>query len=1114
MPAEQTVALMFTDLVGSTALAARVGPERSEELRREYFTLLRESIAAAGGREVKSLGDGLMVTFPSSVAAARCAVAMQQGLEQRNRRAEHRLELRVGISLGDVSEDKGDYYGAPVVEGARLCDAAQGGQILASEVVRLMSGTRDEYSFQPLGELKLKGFPEPVPAFEVRWQRLPGAASSIPLPARIRAIPETGYVGRVLERAQMDERWQRVLGGAREVVLLSGEPGIGKTHLASHFAQGAHQLGATVLYGACDEELSAPYQPWLEALAHLVENGPDDLLHGHVARHGGELSRLIPQLGRRIPSVPAPRQSDSDSERYLLFAAIADLLEASSRKDPIVLLLDDLHWSDRESLLLLRYLSHAPSAGSMAIVGTYRDSDIGLEHPLSSTLAELRREPNVLRISLTGLDDTEVAALMETAAGHALDSAGLELAGELCRETNGNPFFATEILRHLVEQRAITQRKDGRWTVTSQVHDLGLPQSVREVVGYRVQRLGPDALRVLSTAAVIGRDFDLDVLSHVVEWDPDRVLALLEEGVSASLLRESVAVPGRFTFAHALIEHTLYSGLGRTRRARLHHHVATELETRTTEEDAASIGELAHHWAAAVQPSLVGKAVYYSARAGEQALASLAPVQAREWFERALELDEQAHDGDGERRCQLLIGLGEAQRQSGDPAFRETLLGAARLAQERQDLDRLASAVLATSRGFTNSIGHTDAELVEMYRQTATLLPRDDPRRARVLALLALEIAHTVPLGERQALVDEALEIARRVGDPHLIAHVLTCHPLATADASTRDVRLAHTAEHVALCDQIGDPTLRFHAYARRCMVLECGDVGTWDVCLQRMQEIVRLVPQPSLRWVLLFTRGPRALLAGNVEVADALALEALEVGSASGEPDAQAFFGSQIFGVRYEQGRVAELTGTLVEMKAANPNIPSFGPMLAVALCEAGRNEEASELLREITQERFSSVVRGSIWLSTLGRWAVVATRLEDRPAAAELYRQMLPYADHFLWNLVGLWGAACYHLGTLAAVLGRSEDAEQHLRQAETMHMGMAAPIWLARTRLAIARLQLVGQRVASAEVRGRIDEVQEVAHRHGSVVLERESAAMLSSLGHQATSSCTSAVPSSPG
>jgi class 3 adenylate cyclase/tetratricopeptide (TPR) repeat protein len=1094
--AEQTVCLLFTDIVESTALAARLGPEAAERLRLEHFTLLREAIAAAGGREVKSRGDGLMVAFASSVAATRCAIAMQQALEQRNRHGDHRLEVRVGISLGDVSTEKGDYYGQPVVEGARLCDAGKPGQILAGEVVRLMAGTREDYSFQPVGELELKGFPEPVPAYEVVWQPLPYGASTIPLPARIRGIPETGYVGREHERAQITELWQRVLGGERNVLLLSGEPGIGKTRLASHFGHGAHEHGATVLYGGCDEDLGAAYQPWIEALGHLVEHVRDQVLEGHVERHGGELSRLVPQLAARIQSLPAPRQSDSETARYLLYAAVADLLEESANKDPVVLMLDDVHWADRESLLLLKHLSQGSSQAPLMVVGTYRDSDIGLEHPLSSVLAELRREPNVHRIGLTGLDDTEVAALMESAAGHELDVAGLELAGELRRETNGNPFFAAEILHHLFEQGAITQREDGRWTV-GRMSEFDLPQSVREVVGHRVQRLGSEAIRILSAAAVIGRDFDLELLARVVETDPDRVLALLEEGVSASLLRESVAVPGRFTFAHALIEHTLYSELGRTRRARLHQRVAIELEALTPEEINGRLGELAHHWAAAVQPAVVGKALYYTARAGEQALASLAPVQARQWFERALELEEQS-EPDAARRTQLMIGLGEAQRQSGEPAFRETLLEAARLARERGDLDQLASAVLATSRGFTNSIGQTDDELVEMFQATAAVLPREDPRRARVLALLALEVAHTVPLAERQALADEALQIARHHDDPLLLAHVLTCHPLATADPSTLDQRLRHTEEHVALCDRIGDPTLRFHAYARRSMVLEIGDVASWDVCLERMAELVEIVPQPSLRWVLLFTRSPRALLAGRVEEAEKLAHEALGVGTASGQPDARAFFGSQIFGVRYEQGRLDELTDTLTGMQVANPNIPSFGPMLALALCEAGRDAEAAELLGRVSRERFASVARGGIWISTMGRWANVAARLGDREAAVELYEQMLPYADHFLWNLVGIWGAASLHLGILGRILGRFEEARAHLRAAEAMHERMGAPIWLARTRLAQARLQLSEQRPpAVADGRAALDEVIAVARRHGSVVLERQATETLQAL-----------------
>ncbi len=209
---EQTVCLLFTDVVESTALASRVGPEVAELLRREHFRLLREAIAAGGGREVKSRGDGLMAAFASAVAASRCAVTMQQALERRNRRAEHPLEARIGISLGDVVADGGDYYGWAVVEGARLCDEAARGQILATEVVRLTAGGRDDYSFQVIGELELKGFPAPVLVSEVVWQPLPRATSAAPLPARIRGATGTG---REREHAQIQGLWQQVLVGER-----------------------------------------------------------------------------------------------------------------------------------------------------------------------------------------------------------------------------------------------------------------------------------------------------------------------------------------------------------------------------------------------------------------------------------------------------------------------------------------------------------------------------------------------------------------------------------------------------------------------------------------------------------------------------------------------------------------------------------------------------------------------------------------------------------------------------------------------------------------------------------------------------------------------------------
>ena len=241
--------------------------------------------------------------------------------------------------------------------------------------------------------------------------------------------------------------------------------------------------------------------------------------------------------------LPAARESDPETERYLMYAAVAGLLEGAGEREPVVLILDDLHWADAPTLSLLRHVVASGSSIPVMVVGTYRDSDLSREHPLTALLAALHREQGVERIKLTGLDSGDVLALMEAAAGHELDEDGRALAVEIARETAGNPFFAGEVLRHLTESGAIVQEDDGRWRLVGELAELGLPQSVREVIGRRVERLGPDARTALSAAAVIGRDFDLDLLLAVVELSEDRLLDLLDEAVAARCCRRARSVP-------------------------------------------------------------------------------------------------------------------------------------------------------------------------------------------------------------------------------------------------------------------------------------------------------------------------------------------------------------------------------------------------------------------------------------------------------------------------------------------------------------------------------------------------------------------------------------------
>ena len=298
------------------------------------------------------------------------------------------VQIRVGVSSGEATRENGDLYGPPVVEAARLCAAAAAGQILVSEVVRLLARGKG-HTFTSVGELTLKGLPEPVPACEVKWEPLAPAAG-VPLPPRLAATPALGLFGRSAEQEVLAKAWSHAKDGQRQLVLLAGEPGIGKTRLAAEMARAAHADGATVLFGFCDEDVTLPYRPFVEALRHYVAHAPDDVLATHVRAHQGELARLVPELRARVADLPAPQVAEAETERYLLFEAATGLLATASQDAPIVLVLDDLHWAGAPELLLLKHIIRSAEPMRLLIIATYRDTDLTRTHPLTSMLADLR----------------------------------------------------------------------------------------------------------------------------------------------------------------------------------------------------------------------------------------------------------------------------------------------------------------------------------------------------------------------------------------------------------------------------------------------------------------------------------------------------------------------------------------------------------------------------------------------------------------------------------------------------------------------------------------------------------------------------------------------------
>lgn len=1039
--ATEMVAVLMTDLVGSTAIADRVGPAAAEDLRTEHFTLLRSALERAGGREVKSLGDGLMAVFSSAAQALACGVQMQQALEARNRRSPEPLGVRIGVSLGDTTVEDGDHFGEPVVEAARLCAAADGGQILLSDLVRQIGGARDGHRFRALGALELKGISEPVQAFELRWE--PASGSAIALPQRLRELPPTGYVGRVAERARLDELWGQTQEGSLRLALISGEAGVGKTRLSTHLALQAHAQAATVLYGRCDEDLGVPYQPWVQALRHLVAEAPQSLVRAHLERHGGELARLIPTLRERAEA-PAPRQSDPETERYMMYAAATGLLETAGESQPVVLILDDLHWADGPTLSLLRHVVTTGASMRALVLGTYRDSDLSREHPLAALLADLHRERGVHRLKLTGLDADDLLALMEAIAGHELDENGRALAQAITRETAGNPFFAGELLRHLTESGAIAQDDGGRWQLVGGVEDMGLPQSVREVIGRRVERLGSDARTALSAAAVIGRDFDLDLLVAVAELPEARLLDLLDEAVAASLLQEDSERAGRFTFTHALVEHTLYEDLGRTRRARLHQRVAEALEELCGEDPGERLGELASHWAAAVVSANPGKALQYAQRAGDRALAALAPDEAVRWYRQALGLHTQASGGEGSERCELLIGLGEAQRQAGDRSSRQTLLDAAGLASRLGDTDRLCRAVLANTRGFPSHVGTVDSERVKTLEAAAQTLPAGDPRRAQVLALLASELHYSGEPSRGRQLAEEAVEMARAARDEAALAQTLSHAIWAIMAPDTLEQRQQMIDELTGLTRRLDDPRLTATGMgAGLHLALELGDRAQVESAMAAGRAYAAAVPQASLRWAWLVADATWSLVQGDLQASERLAIQAAEAGT--GEPDAFIAFGVQLFAVRHLQGRLGELAEQSLALTRRQESVAGHRAGAALALIESGREDQAREMA---LAEDLQGIPLEQSWSLAMILWAMVCSRLRIVARAGELYELITPFSDRFAGNAATVFGTFAWALGALAAALERHEQAQEHFAAAAEIEQRVGAPLFLART------------------------------------------------------------------
>ncbi len=673
------------------------------------------------------------------------------------------------------------------------------------------------------------------------------------------------------------------------------------------------------------------------------------------------------------------------------------------------------------------------------------------------------------------------------------------LAHAVYRETDGNPYFVSEVLRHLAETGAIYQDAAGRWTSETTLEQVALPDSVREVIGARVGRLGKAAERVLSMAAVIGRDFDLDVLARATRTTEDELLDILEAASAVALVREPANASGQYTFAHALIQRTLAEDLGPNRRARAHRQVAEALEDLCGDRPGARVGELARHWLSATQPIDAAKAISYAHRAGDAALAALAPADALSYYVQALDLYPQAPDPDPVLALDLAIGLGTAQRQTGNAAFRETLLDAARLAADLDDVERLGAAALANHRGFFSASGSIDTEKVEVLEIALNRLPHDHGDRALVLATLCSELTIGSSLERRQSLANEALALAESAGDEAVMVRVLNhvCEPLRVPPLHEQS--LTRTSDALARAQRVADPVLLFFAaYWRRQVAAGAGDANEMTRCLEIEGRMVEQLDQPMLRWMYTMSCGWQAAIAGDTNQVEELSTQTFQIGTDSGQPDAAVVFGGQLTQVSLQRGTLGDLVPIIEQTAVEAPEMAALlKAVVAGAHAQAERADQAGELLEEFANAGFA-LPMDAFWLTAMSAYAEAAIVVREPRYAAPLFDRLAPWADQFGTVGPSSSGPVSHFVGGLASVLGRYDEANVYFAQSAAMCEQMGAKFFAAQTNLLWG--EMLSKREApsdAGQARDLLTKARSAAADNGYGNVERRAVAALQML-----------------
>ena len=792
------------------------------------------------------------------------------------------------------------------------------------------------------------------------------------------------------------------------------------------FASQAAAAGALVLYGACDAVVHSPYGPFSQALEGITAIAEPDELRAALGTAAGELTRLLPSLGEVMGELAPPTRADPDTERLRLHTIVTDLLDWISRRRPVVLVIEDGHWADAPTLLLLRHLAQAPWEGRVLLFATFRDTEAELPDSLTQTLADLRRADDVVRLSLTGLTDQEVSEFVTRVSDGNVGAETTELARSIFDLTGGNAFLVCELWRALIETKVI-KVVDGELRLAGSLAELGTPEGVREVVNGRLARLTPATAALLELAATAGAEFNLAILGRGPGLRGRELAVSLDEATGSGMI---VEIPGRqlsYRFAHELVRRAVYDRLPRLRRAELHLRVGEALEA-SEDRSPRVLADLAHHFTAAAPLDETKRAIEYNVLAARAAAESLAFDEAAAMLETALELGiEDASRGP------VLLELGMARHKAGKALDAlDALAAAAQLGREVEDHELLAHAAIGYEEASWRPQVLTGVlELLE--EATTALADADFELRVGLLSGLArtLDIQGRQ---ERAAIVrSSAVELARRRGDRLGLATVLVRSYWSRGTTPINEI-IEMLTEARAIGEELGDTELQAEAMSWRApSFVAVADIASARTEVAALRQVAEITKQPFNLHVAEHYGAAIALSDGQLEAAERMARSSEQAGRMLTGRDASGTYGIQMFSLRREQGRLAELASVIRILAGSEREHGSWRPGLVCLLVELGMESEATRELARIASAGLEPL-RESLWLASLTYLTDACTALGDEAVAQLVYPELAPLAgtNVMVGHLVAYYGAADRYLGMLAGTLGDWKRSEEHFERA----------------------------------------------------------------------------------